>query len=86
MRSVARKGSSRPATSGAAIRSSSSPWSPPSSVSGGRAPDDIVDQNQPLVTLPVEQYAIVADPLADLGGMVSQWPDVSLSRVERKLI
>jgi hypothetical protein len=45
-----------------------------------------VDPNEPLVTLDIEEYAIVADALAELGGMASHRQDVPLSRVERKLI
>jgi hypothetical protein len=57
-----------------------------SSIGFGGAPDDFVDPNQPLVTLHIEEYAIVADLLTKLGRMVSQWQDISLGRVERKLI
>jgi hypothetical protein len=60
--------------------------SSPSAVGSRRAPDDGVDPNQPLVMLDIEEYAIVADPLAELGRMVSQGQDVALRRVERELI
>jgi hypothetical protein len=44
--------------------------SPPTAVGSRRAPDDVVDPNQPLLTLDIEEYAIVADPLTELGRMV----------------
>jgi hypothetical protein len=45
-----------------------------------------VDPNQPLMALQIEEYAMVANTLTEFGGMVSQWQDVSLRRVERELI
>jgi len=57
-----------------------------SSIGLGGASDDVVDPNQSLITLQIEEYAVVADPLTERGGMVPQWQDVSPSRVERKLV
>jgi hypothetical protein len=57
-----------------------------SSIGCGGAAHDVVDPNQPLLTLQIEEDAIVPDPLAKFGGMVSQWQDISLRRVEGELI
>jgi hypothetical protein len=45
-----------------------------------------VDPNQPFITFQIEEDAIVPDPLAELGGMVAQWQDISLRRVESEFI
>ena len=45
-----------------------------------------MDSYEPLIAFEIEEYAIVANPLTERGGVVPQWQDVSLSRVERKLI
>jgi hypothetical protein len=56
------------------------------SIGCGGTAHDVMDPNQPLITLDIEEDPIVPDPLAELGGMVSQWQDVSLRRIEGKLI
>jgi hypothetical protein len=56
------------------------------SISCGGTAHDVMDPNQPLMTIDIEEDPIVPDPLAELGGMVSQWQDVSLRRVEGELV